>query len=724
MSAVRVHILEDDTVTSDRLLPQVLDAAGFWAELAAVARRAAVNSGQVRILIKPDLNAFDRDSPAATAPALCELLIDLLHDRGYSDVNLCASADSSFFWAENRDVAVLADLLGYHYVTPGGRDYDVLDLSEDLVPLEIEQGRALHGSRVARAWRDAHFRICFARNRTDERDGYALSLNGLLDVLPLVDKDYHYRHRIPSGEALLDLMQAAPAHFAMIDATTSAHGNGGARSPSALHTACIIASSSPLLADFAGARKMGLDPYVSPPVARLLHELGLPEGFRIEGSLAPYRGWCNVSPLLLESYRQRQRSVSLDRLLTPWLQEINTELFPLKNVIDAKLNPVVRPFFEHPDENSSGLSLLMLLNQAAGQLGQWLDAYRVMYDKDSLRRIDVPLGMDPTAFDDADFAAVMVELDQLNTLLTGVADAAEGLRWCEIDGATVFEFRRDLPIPFDLFVQQVDVANTIQSMNDYIGGVVLPVARDAQGRVVRQVERNLYLPQPNYLVLYQGQPIDVSKIETCDYTESRHRMYWKTIKSENGSATHDDGVVSFSRSDKGTLVQVVGRQLFTLPPFWQLFDLNRVPELKAILVTHAYKTFFERTCANFEALVEQRDIRVGQPWQVSEDPYAAEPFPAEELEQLAKRLLEHLERLAAENEGKGLPQHVRTSTPSRIDEDGFRHFEAGQDGADIVEAPLVMLLRQLLAHWDEFASGLSDAWARDVEQLAPPGEGG
>ena len=51
-------------------------------------------------------------------------------------------------------------------------------------------------------------------------------------------------------------------------------------------------------------------------------------------------------------------------------------------------------------------------------------------------------------------------------------------------------------------------------MNDYAGGRALATARDERGRVTRQIERNLYLPQPNYTALGGGVTIDVTKIET------------------------------------------------------------------------------------------------------------------------------------------------------------------------------------------------------------------
>ena len=106
---------------------------------------------------------------------------------------------------------------------------------------------------------------------------------------------------------------------------------------------------------------------------------------------------------------------------------------------------------------------------------------------------------------------------------------SDELRWRYVEKAVVFSYTRCLPIDFNLFVQRVDVARTIQFMNDYIGGVSCRWIYDQAARPIRQAERNIYLPQPNYLVLYQGKPIDVSKLEVVEYAAERHRLYWKTI---------------------------------------------------------------------------------------------------------------------------------------------------------------------------------------------------
>jgi hypothetical protein len=572
----------------------------------------------------------------------------------------------------------------------------------------------LHGSELARTWTDAQFRICFAKNKTDEEDGYALCLDSLIGVLPLTDKTYYYRRRVAPGDVVADLLRTTPVHFGLIDATVSAHGMGGARAPVALQTHCVLASQSVTRLDHAGALKMGLDPHRSRLADRVFKSVGSSAGYDVSGSLAVYPGWVNVHPLILESRRHREKFLAADRLLTPWLQRTNPELFPLKHPIDAKVNAALSDFFSDVGSDLFSFWLMVSANYAIGNLNEWIGAYRVLYDKDAIRQVQAPLGLRLEEFSAADFRTIVAELSNLETLLKDVKPAAQGLRWCYDGGATVFECSRDLPVPFEEFIEHVDVAKTIQYMNDYIGGVVVPVERDAAGRVIRQAERNLYLPQPNYLALYQGKPIDVSKIEVCQYSPSRQRMFWKTMKSENNSAVCDDGIVTFTRTEMGTRVEIVGKQLFVLPPFWQAVNLDLFPDFKAQLVTHAYKTFFDRTFANLEALVEGRDIRIGRPWATPKSVEDTEPFPIESIAAALQRIGDKLRGvLEAGGFEKSLAGPNREAA-SHVDEDGFRHFTpAVPASAEVSFSEARSAVQEILETVGGFYSGLLSAAVRD-----------
>jgi DNA-binding CsgD family transcriptional regulator len=91
---------------------------------------------------------------------------------------------------------VLAEMAGYRYATAGGRDYEVIDLGADLVEAGFPDASILRGTSLSERCLRSHFRISFAKNKTDEEFGSALGLQNLLGILPLRDKGYHYRHRL------------------------------------------------------------------------------------------------------------------------------------------------------------------------------------------------------------------------------------------------------------------------------------------------------------------------------------------------------------------------------------------------------------------------------------------------------------------------------------------------------------------------------------------------
>lgn len=698
---VKVAIVDEETLAPEARLAEALERAEFWRALESAAHARGVSDDQLRIVVAPDLGAFARGAPTATDPRLVEELIDLLHGAGYTNAVVAAAPDSSALWAENRDVLALADLLGYRFATPAGRSYEIADLSEDLAAADFAPGEALHSSQLSAVWQQADFRVLFTKNKTDETHGFSLCLESVLGVLPLADKDYYYRGRLDPGDVVAELLRRTPVHFALIDAVASAHGSGGARAPRPADTHCIIASSDVRLADYVGALKMGLDPDASPLSARVRKALGMPAQYTIDGSLRPYAGWINAHPLVVDSTSRRDATPAWRRLLRPWLQSLDAELFPLKSPLDAKANASLAPLVQDVDGDPAAFAGLVFANYMLWGLQRGLDAYRVMYDKDAVRRVEVPLGIDLGKYCAADYHAAARELSSLEPLLEGAPPRAEGLRWRELEQAVLFEFERALPVDYDEFVDKVDVAKTIQYMNDYIGGVVVQVERDASGRVIRQAERNLYLPQPNYLVLADGKPIDVGKLELVEYSGDVRRMYWKTVVSENGSAVHDDGIVSFARGASGTRVRIFGRQQFVLPPFWQAARLDLNPELKAMLVTHAYKSFFDRTLANFEALLEGRDIRIGRDWHAPATPLDSEPMPSARLERALGGGAQWLKR--AWEAGGAAPRSGDRPAPLRIDEDGFAHFQAteAERGSTTAERAA------------DFWSGLAQAAARD-----------
>jgi uncharacterized protein (DUF362 family) len=672
-----VAVVDDPGLSAGEKLAVALERAGFWESLP--------QTTDARIVIKPELAGFACGSPTATDPALVEELIDLLHDRGFANVAVVGAADSSALWAANRELYALCDLLGYRFATSKQRNYEIIDLAHETIAA-FPATSALRGSGISRTWLEADTRIVFSKNRTDEADGYALCLDTLIGVLPLTDKDLHYRKRRHPGDVVSDLLAIAPVHFGVIDAMVSAHGTGGRRAPKQIGTQTVIAASNLVLADYIGALKMGVDPAMSPIFARAVRSHALPRRYTISGCLTAYLDWQNVPATSLAANRMRRASEVLDRLVEPWLQQLDPSLFPLKHPIDSRLNAALAEGIDEP--------LLTLANLVAGSVGKTISSYQTLFDKDTLYQQAVPLGIDHSAVPGHAFDDLVRELELLEPVAGAAPQASDDLRWRYVGEAVVFNYTRSLPVAYDLFVRRVDIARTIQFMNDYLGGVLIPLAHDEAGRPVRQAERNIYLPQPNYMVLYEGKPIDVSKLEVVNYAPDRHRLYWKTIFSDNGSALHDDGIASFERVAGGTRVTIMGRQQFALPPFWQVFDLDLMPELKSVLVTHAYRIFFDRTMANFEALVEGRDVRLGRS---IDQPV---PRPIEQLMPLLKQVWDVI-----------APLLRRTPEPmsGHLDADGFMHFIPSNVDQQVKGAP-----ERWVSEVTRFLDGLSQATRRDL----------
>ncbi len=606
----RVVLAHDDGSSGEVLLEDALERAGLWPALMAARRAAGRRRKKLHVTIRPDLTALDTAPHSSTDPALVEALVDLLHARGHRSVSVVAAAGSRDGWLENRGVVEAAKRLGYRGRTGRGNRYAVVDLADDTVDLGLPAGSPLHQVRVGRAWVESGFRIVFAKNRTHEAHAYALCLETLLGVLPWDgDADLSGEGAPAVACALLD---AVPPHFCIVDAVVSGHGAGGTLGSRPLPTRTVIAGRSVLLTDWVAAARMKVDPHASPLNALALARSGLPARYRIDGDLTPYPGWSNVHPLVLDAWRELGRFPALRRLAESASLPVDTTLFPFKGQGAARLNRATAPFMAQGDL-SPALWGLVALGEAVGTARRAGEAWCTLYAKDLVDRPAAPLHLDPARLAPGEFEAVVDYIEPLERLVATTPAEPSGLRWRYLDGSVLFSFSRTLAIPFDDFVARVEIARAVQYMRDYVGGTWSAIRRDAKGRVTHQAERTLYLPQPNFTVLSGGKPLDVTKLDFVRYQHDLHKVFWRSIGSENGTVEHDDGSVAFRGTGDGrTEVTVVARQKFVLPPLWQAMNLDLHPWYKDRVVAAEYHAFLRETIANYEAQYEGREFRIGR----------------------------------------------------------------------------------------------------------------
>jgi hypothetical protein len=328
-----------------------------------------------------------------------------------------------------------------------------------------------------------------------------------------------------------------------------------------------------------------------------------------------------------------------------------------------------------------------------------------------------PLNLNLKIYSPADYEKSKAYMEPLEQIAFDAPPDTDGLRWRYLDNSVLFYCSRRLPIPFADFVERVDISRAVRMMNDYIGGACVPVVRDAQGRVTHQAERNLYLPQPNYVALSGGQPIDVSKLEFITYAGNEHKIFWRTVKSENDTARFDDGAVAFVKAgDDETLVTIAARQEFILPAFWQMMNLDLIPAVKDYLVLDAYRNFFIRTLANFEAAFEGREYRAGRPWPDPANDAVGEPaLPTERLSAAAQRLAGDA-RAAMDRLTSGLSLSPSRPAPVEVDEHGFSHFAPAEESQAPKPKPLMDtgFIRDAAAAAATFTKDLLQAVSRDL----------
>ncbi|WP_316529291.1 DUF362 domain-containing protein [Kitasatospora brasiliensis] len=690
------------------LLAEAVARAGLWERLA---ERAHGDPGAVAVLLTPGASAYG-DPATAVSAALVEHLIDQLHDRGYHDVTVGAARCGPDTWLAGPGLLDTCRRLGYRERTPHGNAYRLVDLSEDVQPAEFPESAVLHGSGLARGWLEAGFRINIAKNCTHPEFGYALCLANLFGVLPQDDKHHHYRARRDGAEVITDLLGAYPPDFHLVDAVVSSHGCAGSQVGRPLRTDTVIAAPDGVLADLVGALLMGVDPVSSPLNARVLSDRGLPDAYRVDGDLTPYPGWRNPPRALVEAVRRLAPDGRAHRLFSIAAWRVDPGAAEVTDPALARLSRLLTALIRAADTNPAATATLCAMVTAAASASATVRAWRTGNAKDALRRRDVSLAVDPDTYTHQDFDRITALLRPLETVIDALPEDAWQMRWQHVGHSILFGCERTINAPYADFVRRVDISRSISYMTDYLGGRVHVVTRDDQGRPTRQIERNLYLAQPNYLAYYGGPPIDVCKLESVDYGAQRQRISWRTVRSPNGSAAYDDGSVVFLPADDGARTRIVirVRQRFTLPLTWQVFRPDTRPKLRDPLVQDSYQRFFTRTLDNFEAQYEGRPYRIGRPWEEFDDLDAAE-LPTQRLTEAARLI-----RTAA---SQALSQTLTLPTPpGRLGPDGFWHVAPGDTPT---RSPLLAEFREALRPAVAgFWAGLREATARDRGSRPPP----
>ena len=278
-----------------RALDQVLEATGFFSLLDEAQINSGKTKGEFSIIIKPNFSFMYSltDISTFTDPSLVEHLIDKIHERGYRNIAVAEAQSTYAVFFTNRDVPTLAKYIGLR-----GKNYEVIDLSENTEAYDY--ARTLGSHEVHPAWRDADFRVSFAKNKTHSYAYYTLTIKNIYGALPMKNKfkEYHCNKELGIFIPTIDFIDEFPIHFGLIDAYISADGAFGIFADVEPNfTSTMIGGDNIVAVDWVGASKMGYDPMISEYMQLAVERFGKPK-IRLIGDHSTYPGWRNVPEVI------------------------------------------------------------------------------------------------------------------------------------------------------------------------------------------------------------------------------------------------------------------------------------------------------------------------------------------------------------------------------------------------------------------------------------------
>jgi uncharacterized protein (DUF362 family) len=318
-----VHIVTG----TDKL--EALNLALTQSQFLQLLQRRCHESGKTReqflIAIKPNImtaSLRDENSPVYTDPTLVEALIRTIRDHGFRNIAVVEARNVYDYSYQGRTVHAVASMVGYDE-----EGYCIHDLSAEKVTFDY--GGALGVHTAGRTWRDADYRISFAKNKTHWQCFYTACIKNVYGCLPEWDKMFYYHGSgIEFYEAAVCIADRLPVHFGLLDAWFSADGlTGHVRDLEPNQTKAILASDNVFALDWVAGEKMGLDPTKNFVMQESLYTWG-PIRISRRGDMTPWQAWRNVGRLPVVLFAWLEEWYHVSRLLSRATAAHQDERFP------------------------------------------------------------------------------------------------------------------------------------------------------------------------------------------------------------------------------------------------------------------------------------------------------------------------------------------------------------------------------------------------------------
>jgi uncharacterized protein (DUF362 family) len=292
--ATVVAAKHDDSIAA---LDEVLERTEFFKILEDKFNKSGKSKDNFSIIIKPNfMFAYNKDDHTTyTDPKLVNHLVRVIKDEGFSNITVVEAQSTYGEYFDKRSVKEVAEYVGYDVT--GNSGYKLVDLTLGKSE-EQHLGPHLGSHPVPLTWRDADFRISFAKNKTHAYAFYTLTIKNIYGALPLPNKFKEYHCDRDIYYTTMEYLKAFPVDFGLVDAYVSADGPFGIfadSEPNPTHT--IIGGANLVAVDWIAATKMGIDPMISDYMRLAVEAFGKPR-INLIGDRSVYKPWLNVPVIL------------------------------------------------------------------------------------------------------------------------------------------------------------------------------------------------------------------------------------------------------------------------------------------------------------------------------------------------------------------------------------------------------------------------------------------
>lgn len=182
-------------------------------ELLETANRLGLQLQELIVTVKVafSMGYSKTDVSPITDPLLLARLVDFLNEIGIEKIKVIEVDSIYRNFYDNRSIDSLADYFGFT-----SSKYQVINASEDTVPHNFSRGIGTYG--ISQSWKDAHFRINFAKLRSHPVEMALLSVNNL-EWLTGELNEFVFANRIVNRSTInAMLLDDFPPEFNVVDA--------------------------------------------------------------------------------------------------------------------------------------------------------------------------------------------------------------------------------------------------------------------------------------------------------------------------------------------------------------------------------------------------------------------------------------------------------------------------------------------------------------------------